>query len=150
MRVNMCAVPLQKSFSVIIFHLMDVRNYGWLFSWPLSVSILYVMLVTIREYTCGEWPSWSYGRWIYNYPCNQCLSQLTLWDRTPLRQGVLDTTLCDKVCQWLATNRWFSSGNPVSSTNKTNCQDITEILLKVALNTINLTKPIRGYAFGKK
>jgi hypothetical protein len=51
---------------------------------------------------------------------------------------LLDTTLCDKVCQWLATGRWFSSGAPVSSTNKTNCHDISEILLKVALNTITL------------
>jgi hypothetical protein len=34
---------------------------------------------------------------------------------------------------------WFSSGTPVSSTNKIDCQDITEILLKVALNTITLT-----------
>jgi hypothetical protein len=50
--------------------------------------------------------------------------------------GVLDTTLCDKVCQWSATGRWFS---PVSYTNKTDRQDITEILLKVALNTINQT-----------
>ena len=32
--------------------------------------------------------------------------------------GVLDTILSDKVCQWLATGRWFSSGTPVSSTNK--------------------------------
>jgi hypothetical protein len=31
---------------------------------------------------------------------------------------------------------WFSPGTPVSSTNKTDCHDITEILLKVALNTI--------------
>ena len=29
------------------------------------------------------------------------------------------TTVCDKVCQWLATGRWFSLGPPVSSTNKT-------------------------------
>jgi len=42
--------------------------------------------------------------------------------------------LCDKVCQWLATGRWFSPGTPVSSTNKTDRHDITEILLKVALN----------------
>ena len=49
-------------------------------------------------------------------------------------QGVLDTTLCDKVCQWLATGRWFPPGTPVSSTNKTDLHDITEILLKVALN----------------
>ena len=56
-----------------------------------------------------------------------------------LRRGVLDTTLCDKVCQWLATDRWFSPGTTVSSTNKAVRHDITEILLKVALNTINLT-----------
>jgi hypothetical protein len=33
----------------------------------------------------------------------------------------------------------FSPGPPVSSTNKTDRQDITEILLKVALNTNTLT-----------
>jgi hypothetical protein len=82
---------------------------------------------------------WSYGSWIYNYLCNQCLSPLTLWVRTPLRRGVLDTTLCDKICQWLATGRWFSPGTVVSSTNKTDDHDITEILLKVALSTIKLT-----------
>jgi hypothetical protein len=37
------------------------------------------------------------------------------------------------------TSRWVSPGTPVSSTNKTDCHDITEILLKVALNTIALT-----------
>jgi hypothetical protein len=36
----------------------------------------------------------------------------------------------------VATGRWFSPGPLVSSTNKTDCHDITEILLKVALNTI--------------
>jgi hypothetical protein len=40
------------------------------------------------------------------------------------------------------TGRWFFPGPPVSSTNKTDHQNITEILLKVALNTINQTKPI--------
>jgi hypothetical protein len=34
------------------------------------------------------------------------------------RWGVLDIALCDKVCQWLVAGRWFSSGTPVSSTNK--------------------------------
>jgi hypothetical protein len=52
---------------------------------------------------------------------------------------VLYATLCDKVCQWLATGRWFSPGTPVSSINKTDRHDITEILLKVALTTITLT-----------
>jgi hypothetical protein len=56
----------------------------------------------------------------------------------PFRWGELDTTLCDKVRQWLAIARWFSLGSLVSSTSKADCQDISEILLKVALNTINL------------
>jgi hypothetical protein len=33
--------------------------------------------------------------------------------------------------------QWFSPGTLVSSTNKTDRHDITEILLKVVLNTIN-------------
>jgi hypothetical protein len=60
-------------------------------------------------------------------------------------QGVIDTTLCDKVCQWLATGRWFLSGIPVSSINKTDRHDITEILLKVALNTMNLIQNRHHY-----
>ena len=34
--------------------------------------------------------------------------------------------------------QWFSPGTPVSSTNKTDRHDVTEILLNVALNTIAL------------
>jgi hypothetical protein len=53
---------------------------------------------------------------------------------------VLDTTtLCDKVCQLLATGRWFSPGPPVSSANKTDRHDIIEILFKMVLNTITIT-----------
>ena len=44
--------------------------------------------------------------------------------------GVRDTALCRKGCQWLAADWWFSTGTPVSSTNKTDHHDITEILLK--------------------
>jgi hypothetical protein len=49
------------------------------------------------------------------------------------------TTLCDKACQWLATGWRFSPGTAVSSTNKTYRQNIAELLLKVALNTITPT-----------
>jgi hypothetical protein len=64
-------------------------------------------------------------------------------------KGVLDTTLCYKVCQWLATGRWFSPGTPISSNNKTCPHDITEILLKVALNTINQTLQQNSYILCK-
>ena len=65
---------------------------------------------------------------------------LGLWclNNIPWR-GVLDTTCYDKVCQWLATGRWFSPGTLISSTNKTDCHDITGILLKMALNAKTLT-----------
>ena len=98
-----------------------------------------------------------------------------------LRQvcGFLYTTLCDKVCQWLATGLWFSLYNIMWSSLSVTCDrsmvfsiqhyvikfvsdlrqvcgflwvfqfpppvnltsNITEILLKVALNTIILTHP---------
>jgi hypothetical protein len=38
-----------------------------------------------------------------------------------------------------AVGRWFCPGTTVSSTNKTDHHDITEILLKVAINTIKVT-----------
>ena len=80
--------------------------------------------------------SWLYNSWIYNYLCNQCLSPLVLWVRISIRTKC--TTLFDKVCQWLAISRWFSSGPPVFSTNKTDRHVTTEILLKLVLNTINI------------
>jgi len=83
--------------------------------------------------------SWSYGSLIYStttcvisaYHHKSCEFKPRSW------RSVLNTTLCDKVSQWLATGRWFSSGTPVSSINKTYRDGIAEILLKVALNTIN-------------
>jgi hypothetical protein len=36
-------------------------------------------------------------------------------------------------------SQWFSADTLVSSTNKIECHDITEILLKVAFNMITLT-----------
>jgi hypothetical protein len=43
----------------------------------------------------------------------------------------------DNVYQLLAHGQWFSPGTPASSTTETGRHDIAEILLKVALNTIN-------------
>jgi hypothetical protein len=84
--------------------------------------------------------SWSYGSTIFNSLWNQCLSPLTLWVQIPLRGGVLDTTLCDKVCQWLATGQWFSPCTLVSSTTKTDHHNITEILLKAVVLFLNYVK----------
>jgi hypothetical protein len=54
------------------------------------------MHLVSNQYRCTR--SWS---WCYTNLWNQCLSPLTLWALIPLRRGVLDTTLCDKVYQSL-------------------------------------------------
>ena len=59
----------------------------------------------------GSWVS--YGSWIYNYLCNQCLSPPKLLVRIP-----------PMVCQWFATSQWFSLSTPVTSSNKTDHHDI--------------------------
>jgi hypothetical protein len=55
----------------------------------------------------------------------------TLRVRIPLRPGVLDTTLCAKVCHDL--------GSSVGLSGYSDHHNITEILLKVALNPITVT-----------
>ena len=80
--------------------------------------------------------SWPYGSWIYDYLFNQCISPLMLRVQIPLRRGILDTTLCDIGLSMTCDRSVFS---PVTSTNKTDHHKITELLLKVALNTITLT-----------
>ena len=57
------------------------------------------------------------------------------------RRGVLDTTLCSKfVCDMQQVGGFLQILQfPPPNTNKNDLHDITEILLKVALNTITLT-----------
>jgi hypothetical protein len=71
------------------------------------------------------------------YLVNQCLSPLKLWVRIPLMRGILDT-LCDKVCQWLATDQWFS---PVSSTSKTDIHDIAGNIVESGVKHHKPTNP---------
>ena len=65
--------------------------------------------------------------------CAICEFKSTSW------WGVLDTAVCNKVCQWLAAGWWFSLSNSVSYTHRTDYHDITETVLKVALSTNPLT-----------
>jgi hypothetical protein len=68
----------------------------------------------------------SYGSWISNYLCNfeSCSGEVYSIQHyvikfvSDLRQSVV----------------WWLVGTPVSSTNKTNLHNITEIMLKVTLN----------------
>jgi hypothetical protein len=102
-----------------------------------AVAILYILTSRTR------FKSWSFYRYRKHF------GNLDQWpwhvekhrkrhDWNWLRRDVLDTTLCDIIFQWLAAGQWFSQSTLVSFTNKTDCHDITEILLKVVLNTRTL------------
>ena len=65
--------------------------------WDLK-KLTRVKLSIIPGHIEGLSRSWSYGCWIYNYLCNQCISPLTLWVRISFRRDVLDDILCDNVC----------------------------------------------------
>ena len=85
--------------------------------------------------------SWSFRNWIYNYglPVQSVLITTKICKfESHSWQGVLHTTLCDKVYQWRTRDLCFSLSTAVSSTNKADRHDITEIWLKVALNIISL------------
>ena len=72
-----------------------------------------------------------------------CLSEASTWITNAICRGLFRVQWLEKwkkwllilVCQWLVAGRWFSPGTPVSSTNKTDRHNITEILLKVAYQT---------------
>jgi hypothetical protein len=57
--------------------------------------------------------SWSYGSWIYNYLCNQCLSPLKLWVLNPVHGKVY--LIQPYVIKFISDlwRRWFSSGTLV-------------------------------------
>ena len=91
---------------------------------------MYVCMCSLETLWRPSW-SWSYGSWIYNYLCNQCLSPLMLWVRTPFMAKSTRYNI-----MWLRLSVTCDR-SVVFSTNKTYRYDITEILLNVALNTIN-------------
>jgi hypothetical protein len=101
----------------------------WMVSWRFCESKAFPHQTDFFLFNQMPGHSLNYG---CDHMCNQCLK---LWVWTPFMARCTRCTLCDKVCQLLATGRWFSPGTPASSTNKTDHNDITEILLKVALNT---------------
>jgi hypothetical protein len=114
--------------SIIILHPISYfyfylwRSREWLTLSSVLEIVHYYDLCPFTIFFSG--PSLSYGNWIYNYLCNQCLSF---------------HHLC---CEF---EFWFSSDTPVSATNKTDLHDITEILMKVPFNTMTIILTIFSF-----
>ena len=102
---------------MLILGLFEFRHSWLLFAYTMTIWIIYVMVLHGKFINLAI-----YGNGDTSLPWH--------WMRC-----VLDTTLCNKVCQWFTAGRWFSPGIPNSSPNKIDHHDITEILLQVELNT---------------
>jgi len=61
-------------------------------------------LIQSQKHSWGQLGLWTYGSWIFNYLCNQCLPPLKLWVRTPFmvrftRYNIMRSSLsvtCDR------------------------------------------------------
>ena len=63
--------------------------------------------------------------------CSGIYNTITLvLDSSPLR-SVLNTTWCDRVCQWLVPGQWFSLYSPISSITIADCHDMSNVYLVV-------------------
>ena len=95
-----------------------------------KLSLVFVLSLIFR--TCVFDSSFCSVERMCTAPYNLCYRPLlfTLWVRIPVRRGVLDTKLSDKVCQWLAAGRWVSPDTPLSSINKRDPRDITKYYWK--------------------
>ena len=124
LNVITCQISILCILHINMIRFLDIHViHFWISMWYISgyqiLDINEIHFWISFWYRGPSWP-WLYGSCIYNYRCNQYLPPLVLWVRIP-------------------TGRWFSSGPPVSSTNKTDRHNIAKILLKVALNTIKQT-----------
>jgi hypothetical protein len=105
---------------IISFFLNILSGVNWLTEYRLKDSQYYKYYQTTKE-----------GCQVISARTNQWLWPLKLWGPTH-SWGILDITLCDKVCQ---CPRVTWSSTLVFSINKTDHHDITQIILKVVLST---------------
>jgi hypothetical protein len=89
---------------------LQFNMVGWFVVLNASFHNISIYCITSFIWGCRSGRDRMVGGFITTCAINQCLSPLKL------RVRVLDTTLCDKVFQWLVTVRCFSLGIPVSST----------------------------------
>ena len=90
-------------------------------------------VVNFPTHQHGPLWSWTYGSWIYNYLCNQCLSQVHGEVYSIQHYVIKFISDLQQIGGFLRVLFGFL--------HQYNCRhDIAEILLKVALNTINQTK----------
>jgi hypothetical protein len=112
-KLQWCCVGIKIQLHILLQKwLKQMFDEKWVTLWRGGIFFLSISSAISLSVTGPSW-SWSYGSWIYNYPSNQCLSPLTLEFEPRSCRVVIDTTLCNTVCQWLAAGLWFSPCTPL-------------------------------------
>ena len=125
------SISVGGNFPKIYWYNCYLKQFAGKLNYIFFAQIIYCTIYLGNTIPYVMRPSWSYGSWIYNYMCNQCLSSLKLWVQTLL-----------KVCQWSATGRWFSPGTRLSPPIKLTAT------MKVVLNTLNKNLYVTLYIIG--
>ena len=113
--------------SVSIVHLLlRIFHYILELFWRCGYFSFFIFSVTFYHPYTPWYTFWN--------ATDQCLSRLKLWVLIPLMASCTRYSI-----MWFSLSVTCDRGTPVSSNNKSDRQDITEILLKVTLNTITLT-----------
>ena len=114
----LCEKQCKSNCHAIIYHIAEILPTGR------STTIIQYFIIYCRAVVIVI-------VWLLDLHPSCCEFESRSW------RGVLDTTLCDKFCLWLAIGRWFFRCPPPIKLTTAN---ISEILLKVALNIITLTR----------
>jgi hypothetical protein len=76
-----------KLYHLMLYRVHLVMLFIYIFCLRKPSCMLYLYTMFCLQMSSTAWP-WSYGSWIYNYLCYQCLSPLKLWVRTPFHDEV--------------------------------------------------------------
>ena len=135
---------------------MQFLNYisvsGWnhtqILAWTYYIISISNKIKNKKYHTVGTftksnrkvWPSWSesYDSWIYNLPVQSVPITTKVVSLNPVHGEVYSIHYVTKFVRDCDRSMFFFPGTPVSSTNKTDRQDIAELLLKMAPSIITL------------
>ena len=131
----------QTNCSHIVLYHLHIPRLKCMLYWILTLPMLQLPNKLFFIFPIKEGPSWS---WLnLQLPLKLVSITTKVVSSNPVHDEVytMQHYVIEFVSDLRQVGRWFSPSTPVSSTNKTDRHDITEILLKVALNTTSPQNP---------
>ena len=121
-------------FLLLLLPMKFIPQWAWVLSNNLMVIAAYIIHSWGPTHVSCAWAVVVLIIWKLDLrlPMQSVTITTNVGVRIPLRRDVLDITICDKVCQWLTAGQWFSPDTLVTSTNKTDCHDITGCKVKIS------------------